>query len=75
MALEFNKTGKTMSNLLTSKELAEKLSVSAQFIAESRVSGILMGIEAPKHLKMGRTVRYEESTIEEWLNNFREEAK
>jgi predicted DNA-binding transcriptional regulator AlpA len=75
MALELTKTGNKMSKLLTSKELAEKLSVSNQFIALSRTTGQLMGIEAPKHLKMGRTVRYEESTIEEWLNNFREVSK
>ena len=61
-----------MSKLLTSKDLAEKLSVNSQLINESRVSGQLMGVKAPEHLKMGRSVRYEESTIEAWLNNFRE---
>jgi predicted DNA-binding transcriptional regulator AlpA len=64
-----------MAKLLSSKDLAEMLSVSNQYIAESRVSGKLMGMDAPKYLKMGRTVRYEESVIEEWLSNFREVAK
>ena len=61
-----------MSKLLTSKDLAEKLSVNPQLINESRVSGQLMGVQAPAHLKMGRSVRYAESTIEAWLNNFRD---
>ena len=61
-----------MSKLLTSKDLAEKLSVNSQLINESRVSGQLLGADAPKFLKMGRSVRYEESTIEAWLNNFRD---
>ena len=56
-----------MAKLLSSKDLAELLSVSGQYVTESRVSGVLMGYKAPKHLKMGRTVRYEESTINEWL--------
>ena len=64
-----------MTQLLTTKEVALKLRLNPIVINASRVSGQLMGIEAPKHLKMGRTVRYEESTIEEWLNNFREKAK
>tara|TARA_R110002110_G_scaffold187274_1_gene394702 strand:+ start:739 stop:930 length:192 start_codon:yes stop_codon:yes gene_type:complete len=61
-----------MSKLLTSKDLAEKLNVNPQLINESRVSGQLLGADAPKFLKMGRSVRYEESTIEAWLNNFRD---
>ena len=61
-----------MSKLLTTNDVAEHLQVNPDLIIRSRVSGQLMGVKAPKYLKMGRTVRYEESTIEEWLNNFRE---
>lgn len=57
-----------MAKLLTSKDLADILCVSSQYVNESRVSGFLMGYKAPKHLKMGRTVRYEESTVNEWIN-------
>ena len=48
------------------------LSVSYQSLRTSRVTGILLGVEAPKHLKMGQTVRYELETVEAWLNKFRE---
>jgi len=64
-----------MTQLLTTKEVALKIKINPIVINASRVSGKLLGIEAPKHLKMGRAVRYEESTIEEWLNNFREVSK
>ena len=56
-----------MAKLLSSKDLASILCVSGQYVTESRISGELMGYKAPKHLKMGRTVRYSESTINEWL--------
>lgn len=61
-----------MSKLLTTNDVAEKLQVNPDLIIRSRVSGQLLGADAPKFLKMGRSVRYEESTIEAWLNNFRE---
>jgi|TARA_R110001599_G_scaffold340228_1_gene560370 predicted DNA-binding transcriptional regulator AlpA len=61
-----------LSKLLKTKELAEMLSVSYQSLRTSRVTGILLGVEAPKHLKMGQTVRYELETVEAWLNKFRE---
>lgn len=61
-----------MSKLLKTKELAEMLSVSYQALRTSRTTGLLLGVEAPKHLKMGQTVRYELETVEAWLNKFRE---
>lgn len=61
-----------MSKLLKTKELAEMLSVSYQSLRTSRTTGFLLGVEAPKHLKMGQTVRYELETVEAWLNKFRE---
>ncbi len=61
-----------MSKLLKTKELAEMLSVSYQSLRTSRTTGLLLGVEAPKHLKMGQTVRYELETVEAWLNKFRE---
>ena len=56
-----------MAKLLSTKNLADMLCVSSQYVTESRISGVLMGYKAPNHLKMGRTVRYEESTINEWI--------
>jgi len=61
-----------LSKLLKTKELAEMLSVSYQSLRTSRTTGLLLGVEAPKHLKMGQTVRYELETVEAWLNKFRE---
>ena len=33
-----------------------------------------MGVEAPKHLKIGRTVRYELETVEAWIEQFKQES-
>lgn len=61
-----------MSKLLSTRDFAAMLSVAPGLIYKSRMNNILMGVEAPKHLKMGQTVRYELETVEAWLNKFRE---
>ena len=61
-----------MSKLLTTNDVAEQLQVNPDLVIRSRVSGLLLGSPAPKHLKMGRTIRYEVEAIEEFINSFKE---
>jgi len=59
-----------MSKLLTTKQVAERLSIAPSTVDKSRMSGLLLGIKAPEFKKMGRSVRYTENAIEEWVNEF-----
>ncbi|MDT0594543.1 helix-turn-helix transcriptional regulator [Glaciecola petra] len=58
-----------MSHLLKDPELAVQLNCSKTTIRQSRVTGKLLGIAAPKHLKIGHSVRYRQSTIDAWIEN------
>jgi excisionase family DNA binding protein len=49
-------------NVYTTKETAVRLKVSESFLAKKRVSG-----GGPKFTKIGRTVRYPEVAINEYL--------
>ena len=62
-----------MSQLLSTKQLASLLSVAPGLVYKSRMTGVLMGVDAPKHLKMGQTVRYELETVEAWIEQFKQE--
>ena len=64
-----------MSKLLTTNDVAERLQVNPDLVIRSRVSGLLLGSPAPKHLKMGRAVRYEVEAIDEFINSFKESSK
>ncbi|GAC09510.1 helix-turn-helix transcriptional regulator [Paraglaciecola chathamensis] len=53
---------------LTTIELAAQLKISEVTLRQSRVTGKLLGAKAPRHLKLGRQVRYLSSDIEQWIN-------
>tara|TARA_R110002020_G_scaffold46027_4_gene131244 strand:+ start:1789 stop:2046 length:258 start_codon:yes stop_codon:yes gene_type:complete len=55
--------------LLKSKEAAIHISYSDDSLRRSRVTGRLGGMAAPKHVKIGRTVRYRVSDLSEWVKN------
>ena len=67
-------TKKEYSPNATTQQAAEFLSLSAQSLKQSRVSGELCGVQAPKFLKMGRTVRYKKETLIQWLEQFDEQS-
>jgi excisionase family DNA binding protein len=48
--------------LLTPKEAAERLKVSVSWLAKARISG-----EGPDYIKIGRSVRYREEDLIEWM--------
>lgn len=54
----------TADNLITPAELAERLRVSVAHLANWRYRGV-----GPKFVKMGKLVRYQESAVEEWLQD------
>lgn len=53
-------------------EAAAFIGCAAFTLKRSRTTGTLLGVPAPAHLKMGRMVRYEKATLEEWLSQFPE---
>jgi predicted DNA-binding transcriptional regulator AlpA len=63
------------SSLLTSKNTADRIGIADQTLRVSRKTGLLLGASAPKHIKMGRIVRYRAEELENWLAQFEAEAE
>lgn len=59
-------------NLLANKEAATYLSCASNSLKLSRSTGQLFSTQAPAYLKMGISVRYKISTLDEWLSQFSE---
>lgn len=53
--------------LLTSKEAAHRFGIADITLRTSRTTGKLFGVDAPKHIKLGRTIRYRAEELEAWL--------
>lgn len=53
-------------------EAAAFIGCSAYTLKRSRTTGTLLGVVAPAHVKLGRMVRYERATLEQWLSQFPE---
>lgn len=51
-------------SLLTAKEVARLLKVSLSWLAKARMSG-----EGPPYIRIGRTIRYSEPTVLQWLKS------
>ncbi|MAC45541.1 MAG: hypothetical protein CMI12_01630 [Oceanospirillum sp.] len=56
--------------LLTSQQAATHLQYSEYTIRLSRSTGTLAGVQAPPFLKLGRSVRYKKSDLDNWLAQF-----
>jgi hypothetical protein len=61
-------------NFLTSKEFALELKISEVTLRQSRSTGMLLGVCAPKHLKMGRQVRYTKEALRDWIDSLEKES-
>lgn len=59
---------------LTNKEAAEYIGCAPSTLKQSRSSEKLFGKVPPKHLKMGTSVRYKLSTLDEWMSQFTERS-
>lgn len=55
---------------MTSQEAAIYLGYAEITLRESRVKGVLAGIEAPPYIKMGRKVKYDKADLDRWKAQF-----
>ncbi len=54
--------------LYTSKEAAQMIGCSEYSLRLSRLNGMLMGVDAPKSIKIGKkSVRYEAEELHSWV--------
>ena len=58
--------------LLTTEQVAALLDCCKQTIYQSRCSGKLFGVKAPRFLRKGKRVFYRQSTLEQFMANFQE---
>tara|TARA_R110002049_G_scaffold309283_1_gene520072 strand:+ start:2376 stop:2618 length:243 start_codon:yes stop_codon:yes gene_type:complete len=63
-----------LDNLLSNRNAAPIVGTTPDALKISRCTGLLFGLPAPKYLKIGRTIRYKKSTLQEWLNQFEEQS-
>lgn len=61
--------------LLTPLEFAEKFKISVSILRQSRASGSLFGVPSPKHIKIGRNIRYRQEEADNWLAQFEAESE
>lgn len=62
--LTSHKPVSTISNLLTPKEAAALLKVSASWLAKARMRG-----DGPPFIKVGRSIRYSEAGLQQWTKS------
>jgi predicted DNA-binding transcriptional regulator AlpA len=60
------KTGTSFVRLLTARDAANLLRLSASWLAKARMRG-----DGPPYVKLGRSIRYTEAGIIEWMNSRR----
>lgn len=65
-----NSISPTTAKLLTPSEFSEGMPFSVGTLNNSRLTGRLMGVAAPKHYRFGRKVRYPLSERDAWLQRF-----
>ena len=63
------------NKLLTSIESASRFGIADTTLRISRTTGKLFGVDAPKHIKLGRTVRYRPEELDNWLAQFEAEVE
>lgn len=56
--------------LLDDKQAAPFLGYKAETLKNSRHTGRLAGVDAPRYIKMGRSVRYRLEDLLEWREQF-----
>lgn len=56
--------------VLTTNEAANYLGYKATTLRNSRLSGRLAGVQAPRYWKIGAGVRYEKTELDRWLGQF-----
>lgn len=59
---------------LNSQQAAEYIGFSRSTLNNARYTGLLGGVAAPKFRKLGKSIRYEQSTLDAWLSQFKEQT-
>jgi hypothetical protein len=59
-----------MTTLLSSNNAANFLGYSDNTLRNSRYTGTLAGVDAPPHIKLGKSVRYSIEDLNHWLIQF-----
>lgn len=72
MNTETDQSDFNYEHLLKEKDAAKVLGTTPSTLKFSRHSGILFGHPAPKHLKMGRSIRYRLASLTSFLDQFQE---
>ena len=58
------KTGTSFDRLLTARDAADLLRLSQSWLAKARMAG-----DGPPYVKLGRSVRYREGALVQWLKS------
>jgi hypothetical protein len=59
----------SISELSSSKETSMALNVGEDTLRKSRSTGYLFGVPAPKHIKIGKQVKYRADDLMTWMEN------
>lgn len=59
------------NTLLNNNEAATYLGFSPATLNNSRYYGTLGGVKAPAYRKLGKAIRYEKATLDQWLAQFK----
>ena len=57
-------------HLLNNSDAAIFLSCKASTLKQSRCNGSLFGVPAPKHISLGRNIRYKMQDLREFIDQF-----
>lgn len=68
------KHAENIRKLLNTRQAADYLGFSPITINNSRYTGLLGGVTAPGFVKMGKSVFYKPSTLDDWLSQFKEQT-
>ena len=56
---------------MSSKEAAEYLGYAEKTLRESRIKGILAGVQGPPYIKRGKFCIYKKDDLDIWLSQFK----
>jgi|GEM_PF-1558129 len=65
--IDYYQTLYRLKHRVSSKELAFALCISDDALRKSRSTGYLLGIKAPRHIKLGRLVQYRIEDVIRWI--------
>ena len=70
---EYIMTDFHVKSILSNKEASQYLNCASNSLKQSRSTGTLFGVQAPAYIKLGFNIRYKLSTLDDWLNQFKEQ--